>query len=73
VLDACEADHRGRAGLQDRPYPQRQRLLQALDAARAVDAGAAAAGVTAEGPARGEKIAQAVHQARVDAVRAALA
>jgi len=33
---ACEADHRGRLGLADRPYPQRQRLLAALDAAKAV-------------------------------------
>lgn len=33
---ACEADHRGRLGLSDRPYPQKQRLLAALDAARSV-------------------------------------
>ncbi len=72
VLDACEADHRGRAGLQDRPYPQRARLKRALAAAQAVDAGAAAATVMVDGPRRGEAIAQAVHQARVAAVKTAL-
>lgn len=35
---ACEADHRGRLGLADRPYPQKQRLLAALDAAKSVNA-----------------------------------
>ena len=71
VLDACEADHRGRAGLQDRPYPQRARLKRALATAQAVDAGAVVAGL--DGEKNGERIAQAVHQARVSAVRAALA
>jgi len=71
VLDACEADHRGRAGLQDRPYPQRARLRRALAAAQAVDAGAVVARLAGEK--NGERIAQAVHQARVVAVRAALA
>jgi tRNA nucleotidyltransferase (CCA-adding enzyme) len=72
VLDACEADYRGRTGFEDRPYPQRGRVLQALEAAQAVDAGAAAAGVASDDPRRGERIAQAVHQARVAAVRARL-
>ncbi len=35
---ACEADHRGRLGLSDRPYPQGQRLQAALAAAKAVGA-----------------------------------
>lgn len=35
---ACEADHRGRLGLSDRPYPQKQRLVAALAAARSVNA-----------------------------------
>jgi tRNA nucleotidyltransferase (CCA-adding enzyme) len=72
VLDACEADHRGRTGHADRPYPQRARVLQALAAAQSVDAGAAAAGVRDSGPRRGERIAQAVHSARIAAVAAAL-
>ena len=68
VLDACEADARGRAGHQDDPYPQRARILDALQAARSLDAGAIAARV---GP-DGERIAQAVHQARVEAIAAEL-
>ena len=68
VLDACEADARGRAGRQDDAYPQRRRILEALAAARAVDAGAIAAAV---GP-DGRRIAQAVHAARAAAVAAAL-
>jgi tRNA nucleotidyltransferase (CCA-adding enzyme) len=36
VLIACEADARGRAGFEDRPYPQREYLLAARDAAAAV-------------------------------------
>jgi tRNA nucleotidyltransferase (CCA-adding enzyme) len=68
VLAACEADARGRTGLADRPYPQRARLLAALAAAHAVDAGRIAAGV-APGAQQGERIAQAVHQARVRAVK----
>ncbi len=72
VLDACEADHRGRTGFADRPYAQRARVLEALAAAQRVDGGAVAAAVDAEAPQRGERIAQALHQARVQAVRAAL-
>jgi len=64
VLDACEADARGRTGHEDDPYPQRARLLAALAAARAVDAGAIAAEVGADG----SRIAQAVHRARAEAI-----
>ena len=43
VLLACEADHRGRGGdFSRQPYPQRDRLRAALDAALQVDAGAVA-------------------------------
>jgi tRNA nucleotidyltransferase (CCA-adding enzyme) len=68
VLDACEADARGRSGHEDDAYPQRRRILGALEAARSVDAGAIAARV---GP-DGSRIAQAVHQGRVEAIAAAL-
>ncbi len=68
VLDACEADARGRTGHEDDPYPQRGRVLDALDAARGVDAGTIAART---GP-DGATIAQAVHQARAEAIAAAL-
>jgi tRNA nucleotidyltransferase (CCA-adding enzyme) len=38
VLLACECDARGRLGFEDSPYPQRQRLLQSLQAAQTVTA-----------------------------------
>jgi len=66
VLDACEADARGRAGHGEDAYPQRGRVLDALDAARGVDAGAIAARV---GP-DGATISKAVHQARIEAIAA---
>ena len=37
-LLACEADARGRKGLEERPYPQAERFRTALRAARGVDA-----------------------------------
>jgi tRNA nucleotidyltransferase (CCA-adding enzyme) len=72
VLLACEADARGRTGLADRPYPQRERLLQALAAARTVAGGTVAATVPADAKDRGERISVAVHEARVAAVANAL-
>jgi tRNA nucleotidyltransferase (CCA-adding enzyme) len=72
VLIACEADARGRTGLEDQPYPQRDRLLAALAAARTVDGGALAATIPVEAKDRGERIAAAVHAARVAAVAEAL-
>jgi tRNA nucleotidyltransferase (CCA-adding enzyme) len=71
VLDACEADARGRTGHAEDAYPQRARLLAALAAAQSVDGGAVAARIT-PGDNYGERIAQAMHQARVEAVRVAL-
>ena len=38
VLLACECDARGRLGFEDSPYPQRQRLLQSLQATQTVTA-----------------------------------
>jgi tRNA nucleotidyltransferase (CCA-adding enzyme) len=64
MLQACEADLRGRLGFETRPYPQAERLRDALIAARAVDAGAIAQ--TCGG--QSERIKDAVHQARVAAV-----
>ena len=54
---ACEADHRGRLGLSDRPYPQGQALLAALAAARSVNA-AALVERGLNGPALGEALRQ---------------
>jgi tRNA nucleotidyltransferase (CCA-adding enzyme) len=58
----CEADKRGRLGLEDQPYPPRDALLQALEAARAVRVDMLPAGL--EGPALGE----ALRTARIDAI-----
>jgi tRNA nucleotidyltransferase (CCA-adding enzyme) len=72
MLRAAECDYRGRRNEQvdfgDRPYPQAGHLLLALEAARAVDAGAVAARHAEEK----DKIPEAIHAARVDAVKDAL-
>lgn len=65
MLLACECDARGRTGHADDDYPQAQRFLAALTAARAVDAGAVARNCT-----DAAQIPQRVHAARVAAVAA---
>ncbi len=65
MLDACACDHRGRAGLGERPYPQRDHLLAALAAVRGVDAGAIARSLADKA-----RIPEAVHEARVAALKA---
>jgi tRNA nucleotidyltransferase (CCA-adding enzyme) len=72
LLLVCECDARGRAGLQDRDYPQAARLSQALDAALAVDSAAVSSPLLAVG-AKGEAIGKAIAAAREQAVAAALA
>ncbi len=63
-LTACEADARGRAGLEDKPYPQAALLRTALDAAGEV---------TAEPLVRkglkDDALGEAIRQARIDAIR----
>ena len=68
LLQACACDFHGRPGYEALTYAPAPLLREALAAARGVDA-AAIARVQAE-PA---KIAQAVHAARVHAVKLALA
>jgi tRNA nucleotidyltransferase (CCA-adding enzyme) len=68
-LLACEADARGRRGLEDRPYVQGDIFRTALRAARTVDA----ARVQSERKLEGEALGQALHQERLAAVKAALA
>jgi tRNA nucleotidyltransferase (CCA-adding enzyme) len=72
MLLASECDFRGRGGDGDdfrtRPYPQGPHLLAALAAARAVNAGEVAHRY-ADNP---ERIRDAVHAARVSAVKAVL-
>ncbi len=67
-LLACEADARGRAGLEDRPYPQAQRFRAARAAAAAVNP----ADVMAEGLS-GAAIGKALQDRRLQAVKAELA
>ncbi len=69
VLLACECDARGRLGLQDSPYPQRARLLEALSTAQAVDTHQLALQAQAAGKG-GQQIGEAIHRARVNAVQA---
>jgi tRNA nucleotidyltransferase (CCA-adding enzyme) len=71
ALLACECDARGRLGLEDKPYPQRERLMAALGAARRV----ATADVAAEAASRGlsgPKVGEMIHAARVAAVHEGL-
>jgi tRNA nucleotidyltransferase (CCA-adding enzyme) len=72
LLLACECDARGRLGLEDRPYPQRERLSRALKAALALDTAAVASDAVARGW-KGPTIGEAVRRARIDAIRDALA
>jgi len=67
ALLACECDARGRLGLEDKPYPQRARLTEALARVMAVDATAIAADAAARGLA-GPAIGAAIHDARVRAL-----
>jgi tRNA nucleotidyltransferase (CCA-adding enzyme) len=69
ALFACECDARGRLGLEQQPYPQRQRLLAALQAARSVDTAAIAAAASKQGL-KGAQIGERIHAARVAAVAA---
>ena len=68
MLLACEADARGRKGLEDRAYPQGDRLRAALRAARSVDA----AKVKAERKLDGEALGRALHDERLAAIKAEL-
>lgn len=66
-LQACEADSRGRTGFEERAQPEAIRLLNALDAAFSVDAGAVASGIQTP-----EKIKTAVFEARLAAIQSKL-
>ncbi len=62
-LKACEADARGRMGLESRNYPQADRFRQALALAAAVDAGALARAND------GGDVAAAIRRARLGALQ----
>ena len=61
----CIADARGRTGFEDHDYQQAELYLRFQQAAKQVDAGALAKGLT-----DGKKIQQKVHCARLDAIKA---
>lgn len=67
VLLACECDARGRLGLEESPYPQRDRLLAALAAARSVDTAVVAERARGEGLA-GDAIGERIQRSRIHAV-----
>ncbi len=68
VMQACEADARGRLGFETAAYPQAARLSNALSVAYRVNAGAIAAHYRAAP----EAIKAALHRARIAAIEAAL-
>jgi tRNA nucleotidyltransferase (CCA-adding enzyme) len=69
LLLACEADARGRKGLEGRAYSQADRLRAALRAARSVDAGK----LKTERQLDGEALGRALHDARLAAIKRELA
>ena len=68
-VTCCTADMRGRLGNEHDPYPQGERLLQYLSEASSVDSGAIATRVSGS-HSDGERIRQAVRQARTEAIAA---
>lgn len=70
-LDACEADARGRTGLETQPYPQRDLVLTVWRAALAVDARAVAGPGGAGEGLSGEQLGEAIRNARLAAITAA--
>jgi tRNA nucleotidyltransferase (CCA-adding enzyme) len=71
VLLACECDARGRLGLEESAYPQRERLARVLQAAQSVATEPVAQAAQAAGLS-GTKIGEMIHAARVKAVQEAL-
>ena len=69
ALLACECDARGRLGMEEDAYPQRQHLLAALAAAQGVDTASVAQAAVDRG-ARGDAIGKAVATSRAQAVQA---
>jgi tRNA nucleotidyltransferase (CCA-adding enzyme) len=67
ALLACECDARGRGGLEERPYPQRPRLLAMLKAAQSVDTAAVAAQARERGL-EGAQIGEQIQRARTQVV-----
>ena len=64
ISAACLADARGRTGFESRDYPQADLFIRFQQAAKSVDAGSIAYGMT-----DGVKIQQAIRQARLEKIR----
>lgn len=64
-ISACEADARGRTGLELKPYPQGRYLLEAASSASAIDTS-----VLASRNLQGAEIGEAIRQLRIQAVAA---
>jgi tRNA nucleotidyltransferase (CCA-adding enzyme) len=74
LLVASECDSRGRAGFEERPFPQHVFLQSVLVAAQSVAAGEIAAAVSANHPDKpADAISQAIRAARIAAVEALIA
>jgi tRNA nucleotidyltransferase (CCA-adding enzyme) len=71
ILRACECDARGRLGFQDAPYPQSERLANALHHALSVATHLIAAHAQSTG-ATGPKIGEFIQAARIKAVASGL-
>ncbi|MDM7942877.1 MAG: multifunctional CCA addition/repair protein [Hydrogenophaga sp.] len=67
VLLACECDARGRLGMGENTYPQRERLGRALVLAQSVDTAGVARQAQADGLS-GVKVGERIHAARVATV-----
>jgi tRNA nucleotidyltransferase (CCA-adding enzyme) len=67
-LLVCEADSRGRTGLEERPYPQAEYLATLRDAAAGVDARA-----IAQSTPPNQSVAERIHRARLAAIAEARA
>jgi tRNA nucleotidyltransferase (CCA-adding enzyme) len=68
VLWACECDARGRLGLQDAAYPQRQQLIAALDCVRSV-ATAPLANQAQQDGLSGKAVGERIHAAQIQALQ----
>ncbi len=72
MLVASECDHRGRTGFTEKPFPQRAYLQSALAAALTVNGGEIAELTRQRYPDQAQRIPEAIHEARVRAVAAAI-
>lgn len=72
MLQASECDHRGRTGFADKPFPQNAYLQAALATAQTVNGGEVAELTRQRYPDQPQRIPEAIHDARVQAVAAAI-